>query len=143
MTLFQQWDRFQRSGISLTAFTASYLCVLRYIVELLNEYEGTDGHDDNIGITTLRYLLDAKTPVGSRDTYASLPKDRSTILTELFTYNWLSTYVDRRRLYNTVEMLQQSDSDWRTAVNCRAWQLAGECSATSRMSHLYGSCSWR
>ena len=46
-------------------FIDRYLCVLRYVVELINEYEGTEGHDDNLGISTLRCLLDAKTPVGN------------------------------------------------------------------------------
>ncbi|KAK8818224.1 hypothetical protein AV274_2505 [Blastocystis sp. ATCC 50177/Nand II] len=77
---------------AMGSLSKEYLCVLRYVVELINEYEGTEGHDDNLGISTLRCLLDAKTPVGSHDTYTSLPKDRNTILSELFTYNWLSAY---------------------------------------------------
>lgn len=142
-TSFPPWDRSQRSVFIPPYFIDRYLCVLRYVVELINEYEGTEGHDDNLGISTLRCLLDAKTPVGSHDTYTSLPKDRNTILSELFTYNWLSAYVPMNGWTDGIEVQQQGHGDWRTAVDRGAGQLAGERRPAPGVPHLHGSCCGR
>lgn len=99
------WARSPRSRIHVFSLTTSHLCVLRYLVEAINEYEGTDGHDDNVGINTLRNLLNEKTPIGSRDTYKSLPKERNAIARLLFVQKWLAPYVRATEEDNHVEVL--------------------------------------
>lgn len=137
------WARSPRSELHSFFLTVSHLCVLRYLVEAINEYEGMDGHDDNVGINTLRNLLNEKKPIGSRDTYKSLPKERNAIARQLFVQKWLAPYVRTTEEDNRVEVLREGNGDRRASSCSGTGELASERGSDHGMPYLYGSCRWR